>query len=53
MPDLDKPIVCYCGGGSRAALVADNLQKMGYRSVKSIAGGLRAWKAAGLPITSE
>lgn len=48
-PDLNQPIICYCGGGSRAALAADNLQKMGYRNVKSIAGGLRAWKAAGLP----
>src|SRR3954470_19511720 len=29
-PDLATPIVCYCGGGSRLALVADSLQKMGY-----------------------
>ena len=49
-PDLHQPIICYCGGGSRSALVADSLQKMGYTNVHSIAGGLRAWQEAGLPV---
>ncbi len=48
-PDLNQPIICYCGGGSRSALVADNLQKMGYMNVKSMAGGMGAWTEAGLP----
>ena len=48
-PDLNTPILCYCGGGGRSALVAESLQKMGYTNVHSIAGGFRAWKAAGLP----
>ena len=52
VPDLSKPIVCYCGGGSRSALVADNLQKMGYQNVASLAGGFKAWREAGLPIES-
>jgi rhodanese-related sulfurtransferase len=26
------------------------VQKMGYENVLSIAGGLKAWKAAGLPV---
>ena len=50
VPDLNTPIICYCGGGSRSALVADSLQKMGYTNVRSLACGLKAWKAAGLPI---
>ncbi len=50
VPDLDQRIICYCGGGSRSALVAESLQKMGYRNVRSVSGGFRAWKAAGLPI---
>ncbi len=50
IPDLDQRIICYCGGGSRSALVAESLQKMGYRNVRSMAGGFRAWKAAGLPV---
>lgn len=49
VPDLKTPIVCYCGGGSRSALVAESLQKMGYENVRSLAGGFRAWKEAGLP----
>jgi rhodanese-related sulfurtransferase len=49
IPDLKKPIICYCGGGSRSALVAESLQKMGYENIRSMAGGLRAWKEEGLP----
>ncbi len=52
-PDPKKPIICYCGGGSRSALVAESLQKMGYENVRSLAGGFRAWKEAGLPSAGE
>lgn len=51
-PDKEAPLVLYCGGGFRSALAADNLQKMGYRQVWSLAGGWKAWRAAGMP-TSE
>ena len=44
--DKDQEIVLYCGGGSRSALVADNLQKMGYNKVYSLVGGFRGWSAA-------
>lgn len=53
IPDLKQPIICYCGGGSRSALVAESLQKMGYENVRSMAGGLRAWKEAGLPMAED
>jgi rhodanese-related sulfurtransferase len=53
VPNLDQRIICYCGGGSRSALVAESLQKMGYRNVRSMNGGFRAWKAAGLPTIAE
>jgi rhodanese-related sulfurtransferase len=49
VPESSTPIVCYCGGGSRSALAADSLQKMGYTNVASMAGGFRAWREAGLP----
>ena len=49
VPNLDQQIICYCGGGSRSALVAESLQKMGYRNVRSMTGGFRGWKTAGLP----
>jgi rhodanese-related sulfurtransferase len=50
IPDKQAPIVLYCGGGFRSALAADNLQKMGYRNVISMEGGIRAWRAAGYPV---
>src|SRR5450432_541441 len=53
VPNLDTRIICYCGGGSRSALVAESLQKMGYRNVRSMAGGFRAWQAARLPAATE
>jgi rhodanese-related sulfurtransferase len=49
-PDLDTPIVCYCGGGSRSSLVTESLQRMGYTNVRSLAGGFRAYKAAGMNV---
>jgi rhodanese-related sulfurtransferase len=48
-PDKNAPLILYCGGGFRSALAADNLQKMGYRNVASMAGGWRAWQADGAP----
>ena len=38
VPDLNTEMVLYCGGGFRSALAADNLQKMGYKSVISMRG---------------
>ncbi len=48
-PDKDEELVLYCGGGFRSALAADNLQRMGYRRVWSLAGGWKEWLARGLP----
>ena len=52
VPDKTVELILYCGGGFRSALSADNLQKMGYTNVASMAGGWRAWQAAGAPIES-
>src|SRR5687768_6534147 len=49
-PDKDTELILYCGGGYRSALSADMLQKMGYTSVHSMAGGWKAWKDAGAPV---
>ena len=49
-PDKNMHLVLMCGGGYRASLAADNLQKMGYSKAISFDGGWRAWQAAGLPI---
>ena len=49
VPDPNAMIICHCGGGGRSALATETLQKMGYKHVRSMAGGLKAWKAVGLP----
>ncbi len=49
-PDKDAELILYCGGGYRSALAADNLQKMGYTNVFSMAGGWTAWKEKDAPI---
>jgi rhodanese-related sulfurtransferase len=52
-PDKERELILYCGGGYRSALAAENLQKMGYENVFSMAGGWTAWKESGAPVTLE
>jgi rhodanese-related sulfurtransferase len=53
IPDHAAELILYCGGGYRSALAADNLQRMGYTNVHSMAGGWKAWKDAAAPIEGE
>jgi rhodanese-related sulfurtransferase len=53
VPDTAAKVILYCGGGFRSALVADNLQKMGYTNVESMDGGWRGWLEAGLPTAKD
>jgi rhodanese-related sulfurtransferase len=48
-PNKDEELILYCGGGFRSALAADNLMRMGYTRVFSLAGGWREWNERGLP----
>jgi len=50
VPEKDTELILYCGGGYRSALATDNLQKMGYTNVWSMAGGWHAWEVSGAPI---
>jgi len=45
--DKNAKIVCYCGGGSRSALAALTLKRMGFKNPISLIGGWRGWKEAG------
>ena len=53
VPDVTAEIILYCGGGFRSALAADALQKMGYRNVLSMDGGIRVWREKGFPLTAD
>ncbi len=45
-----KPIFVYCGSGIRSAKAAAILREKGYDQVFELEGGLKAWKAAGMPV---
>lgn len=49
----DKPVVVYCASGGRSAMAADTLQKMGFREVYSLAGGIEQWMKDNRPLVRE
>ncbi len=53
IPDLNRDIIMYCGGGFRSALSCDAAQKMGYRKVFSLIGGYKGLVAAHWPMAKE
>ncbi len=53
VPEVNTPIILYCGGGFRSAMAADNLQKIGYTNVISMDGGVREWREKRYPMTRE
>lgn len=44
------PVIMVCPVGSRAARAAGLARKLGFEQARSIAGGLKAWKDASLPV---
>ncbi len=54
LPGLVKnkalPVVLVCQSGARSARAVATAKKLGYEQAQSLAGGLKAWKAATLPV---
>ena len=50
IPDLEKEIIMYCGGGYRSVLTAGVAQKIGYRKVSSLIGGYKGLVQANWPM---
>ncbi len=48
--DKEAPILVYCQTGARSSRAAGMLAKNGYTNVYNLAGGIMAWKNAGLPV---
>ncbi|HQY39861.1 MAG: rhodanese-like domain-containing protein [Giesbergeria sp.] len=44
------PVVMMCASGARASRAAAMARKLGYENAQVLAGGLKAWKDAGLPV---
>ena len=53
IPDPNREIIMYCGGGYRSVLTASVAQKMGYRNVYSLAGGYKALLKSDWPMKKE
>ena len=50
VPDKDAPVTVTCRDGQNSVFAAATLEGMGYRDVTVLAGGLNAWRAAGLGV---
>jgi rhodanese-related sulfurtransferase len=44
------PLILMCATGARAGRAVGVLKKLGYENVKPVAGGLKAWREANLPV---
>ena len=42
-PEKNEEIIIYCKSGARGSLAAETLVKLGYKNVKNLAGGWKAW----------
>jgi molybdopterin/thiamine biosynthesis adenylyltransferase/rhodanese-related sulfurtransferase len=50
IPSATSRTLIVCDIGLRSAIAAEHLQTVGYESAMSLAGGIDAWRAAGLPL---
>jgi rhodanese-related sulfurtransferase len=48
--EKDPPLFCICASGIRSVQAARQLQRLGFRNVAIVDGGLRSWAAHGLPM---
>src|SRR5690606_33922974 len=51
-PDLAGELLLICAAGGRSRLAAEALTGQGWQNVASVAGGVAAWRAAGLPVSA-
>jgi rhodanese-related sulfurtransferase len=49
LADRERKLILYCGGGQRSALATRALRQMGFRHVRSLAGGWSGWTQRGYP----
>jgi rhodanese-related sulfurtransferase len=54
LPEVVKnkalPVILVCATGSRAGRAEGIAKKLGYEKAQALAGGLKAWKDANLPV---
>ena len=45
------PVILVCQAGVRSGRALNVARKLGYENVQSLAGGLKAWQAASMPVS--
>lgn len=50
--DRNTPYVVHCASGGRSTKSLKVFKKLGFTNVTHLDGGIKGWKAAGLPLTS-
>lgn len=48
-----RALIVNCQGGNRSTSACGTLKKHGFEKVHNLAGGVTAWKEAGLPVTAK
>jgi hydroxyacylglutathione hydrolase len=49
----DRAVAVLCGSGYRSSIASSLLKRSGYDKLTNVMGGMGAWKAAGLPMSSR
>ena len=49
--DRGRRLIVMCDEGYQSSLAAANLRRLGFERATDLAGGFRAWRAAGLPVS--
>ncbi|MBI2294312.1 MAG: molybdopterin-synthase adenylyltransferase MoeB [Betaproteobacteria bacterium] len=50
VPDFERPLVMMCNSGARSLFAAEDLRRLGYTRLFSMAGGYTRWNNEGLPV---
>jgi rhodanese-related sulfurtransferase len=57
LPEVVKnkalPLILVCAAGVRASRAVATAKKLGYEKAQALAGGLKSWKEANLPIEKD
>lgn len=53
LADRNGAIVLYCLSGGRSLLATDSLQRLGFTRLRTLTGGIVAWREGGLPVTTD
>ena len=48
-----RPVIVNCQSGNRSSSACGTLRKLGFEKVYNLAGGIGAWREAGLPTTTK